>query len=83
MAAITVGATDVVEFDMAGMTNPVIQNLGPGVVYFGIEPDVDDDTGVQLAVGAAYEFRRVFGDGDVIYLISSQSATSVRTLVVA
>lgn len=34
----------------------MIQNLGPGTVYFDAKPDVDINTGIKIPAGQAYEF---------------------------
>lgn len=42
---------------------PVIQNLGPGVLYLGTSSASLSTTGLQLPVGAVYELPAVVQDG--------------------
>lgn len=35
---------------------PILQNLGTGLAYFGDSSSVSATNGIQLAVGAAFEF---------------------------
>lgn len=83
MAAITVGTGTPVAVDLSNLLHPVIQNLGPGVVYLDATADVTANTGVKIDVNVAYEFLRTFNQGGKIYLIASQANTSVRTLAVS
>jgi hypothetical protein len=60
---------------------PVIQNLGPGVVYIGFTSDVSADSGLRIPVDAVYEFP-----GNVqgtLHAVSTLADTDVRVLVVA
>jgi hypothetical protein len=78
MAAITVG-TQAVELDTTSFRNPVIQNLGPGQLYFDWVP-VTAATGFKLMVGAVYEFPRTMPRGHKVYLIASAPNTDVRVI---
>ena len=74
--------TTVVNLDLPRSSRPVIQNLGPGVLYLDSDPDVTVDSGLQLPVGAVYEFFYPLAGQDVgLSLISSLANTDVRVLV--
>lgn len=75
----TVGTTAVALAVAAGKT-PVVQNLGPGVIYLDFVSNVSASTGFEVAVDASFTFPRDL-DG-TCYVISSQAATDVRILVV-
>jgi len=62
---------------------PVLQNLGPGVVYLDTSDDVAVATGLQLPVGAAYEWPHDLSQsGSAIWLVATAADTDVRYLVV-
>lgn len=74
--------TTVVNLDLPRSCRPVIQNLGPGVLYLDSDPDVTVDSGLQLPVGAVYEFAQPLAGNEVsLSLISSLANTDVRVLV--
>lgn len=80
---ITVGTTPV-SLAVDATSTPVIQNLGPGVLYLDNNAALTAATGLQLAVGDSFEFP---GDltyaGSVgIYMLASVAGTDVRVLVV-
>lgn len=82
MAQITVGTT-AVALTFSGRQQPVIQNLGPGIVEVDRDPALTFGTGIQIAVGAAYEFPGALGgssDPDPVYIISDTIDTDVRTM---
>ncbi len=83
MAALTVGTDDAVEFEIRGAHSPIVQNLGPGVLYVGNSPQVTAATGLQIPVGGGFEFQREFDAAEErsLWLIASQAGTDVRTLV--
>lgn len=76
-----VGIT-VVNLDLPRSARPVIQNLGPGVLYLDSDPDVTVNSGLQLPVGAVYEFLMPLAGSDAgLSLISSLANTDVRILL--
>lgn len=80
---VTVGASEPVALDLPGTATPVIQNLGPGDLYFDADPEVSTDTGIRIPVNGGYEFPRDLNLGEgSIYLIASERNTDVRYLVV-
>lgn len=62
-----------------GRIRPVVQNLGPGVVYIDTDGDVDSTSGLQIPVGAVYEFPLSGGDSN-IWLVSTLANTDVRVV---
>lgn len=47
----------------AGTQMPIIQNLGPGDLYVGVEPGNLPNTGLYLPAGAVFELPRVVQEG--------------------
>ena len=79
---LTVG-TAPVELPLGVTTTPVIQNLGPGTVYFDGSNEVTTGTGIQVPLNGSYEFPRDLGlGGGTIWLVSTEAATDVRYLAV-
>jgi hypothetical protein len=79
---VTVGTT-AMKLPVNGSATPVLQNLGPGVLYLDNSPAVDTSTGFQLPAGAVYEFPRDLGaGGGAIYVVASAANTDLRVLVV-
>jgi hypothetical protein len=61
----------------------VLQNLGPGSIYFDIGSDVSTSTGMKLDVYDAYETPlSISGIGGDLFLVASQANTDVRYMVV-
>lgn len=51
--------------------SPLVQNIGPGTVYFDTRRDVTVGTGFRLAAGAAYEFPRDLNQsGGALFLVA-------------
>lgn len=87
MSSLTVGTSTPVQLPMGGSATPLMQNLGPGTIYWANDPAVTvaagAHAGVALAVNAMYQFPSdLSGGAGAIYLISSASATDVRILAV-
>lgn len=59
---------------------PVIQNLGPGVLYVDVDAEVTADSGLRIPVDTAYEWPRDITKS--IYAISDMAGTDVRILLV-
>lgn len=77
-----VGTTPVrVPVDMS--VTPVLQNLGPGNVYWDGDPNVSATTGFKLTPNAAYEFARDLNQGaGSVYLVADAVNTDVRIVSV-
>jgi len=61
---------------------PVIQNLGPGVLYMDASETVDVNTGIRIPVGQAYEFTRTLEvSSGALFLVATQT-TDVRCMEV-
>lgn len=80
---VTVGVT-ATPLVFGGGDTPLIQNLGPGTVYLGRDDTVTAGSGIQLGVGAAYEFPSDLGvsGSSTVYLVSDAAGTDVRYMVV-
>lgn len=81
MTAVTVGTTPVVLDQATGRGRPIIQNLGPGNVYFDSEPTVTASTGIRLVPGAAFEFATGVGVETGLSVVADQANTDVRVIV--
>lgn len=79
MAKVTVGTT-AVELPVDVGETPVIQNLGPGVLYLDVRPDVSSDTGLRVPVDTAYEWPNDITRS--VYAVSDTLDADVRVLVV-
>ena len=80
MATITTAA-GATQLSFTGTQMPVIQNLGPGVLYLGATSDTLSTEGIQLPVGAVYEFPRVVQDGaGAVWIQAIGASCDVRTL---
>jgi hypothetical protein len=61
----------------------VLQNLGPGSIYFDTESDVTTATGMKLVVDDAYETPvSTVGVGGNLFLVADQDNTDVRYMAV-
>lgn len=64
-------------------SSPVLQNLGPGIVYVDHDSGVSEDTGFKLVVNAVYEFPRDLGvGGGNLWVVADAADTDLRILVV-
>jgi len=60
---------------------PIIQNLGPGTLYLNTVTTNIATDGLQLPVGAVYEFPRVVQDGaGAVWIQASGGDCDVRIL---
>lgn len=59
----------------------MLQNLGPGALYFDFASNVTATTGLKLDVGGAFELPRVSAETK-LYAVADQAATDLRYLVV-
>lgn len=77
---IAVGTTPV-QLPYKGHVTPMVQNLGPGVVYFDNDPNVSATTGIQMQVGAVYEFPGdLSGGGGLVWLVANSGTCDVRIM---
>ena len=79
MAKITVGMSPIALPVTRGET-PIIQNLGPGILYLDTRSDVTASTGLLVDVHSAYEWP-----SDVtraVYAVADAEGTDVRVMVV-
>lgn len=60
---------------------PVIQNLGPGILFLDTDGDVDVDSGLKLGVGVVYEFPESGAYSD-IWVVADAEGTDVRIIEV-
>lgn len=75
--------TAAVAANIKSTDSPVIQNLGPGNLYFDFDAAVSASTGFKLEVGMVYEFPRDLSlAGPKLYFIADAANTDVRMLVV-
>lgn len=81
MTSVSVGTAAVNVTDIVARGKPIIQNLGPGNVYFDSQPGVTAASGVKLVVGATYEFAEMLGDETGLSLIADAANTDVRIIV--
>ena len=58
-----VSQDDTIKTEYSGDAQPVVQNLGPGVLYIGSTSNDLFNTGLQLPVGAVYEYPARLIDG--------------------
>lgn len=72
--------TNAVAVPSKGRGRPVIQNLGPGNVYFDSDPGVTTTTGLKIAPEAAYEFSSASALEKGISLIADAANTDVRVV---
>jgi hypothetical protein len=80
MATITTAA-GATQLAYTGTQMPVIQNLGPGVLYLGATSANLSTEGIQLPVGAVYEFPRIVQDGaGAVWIQAIGASCDVRTL---
>jgi hypothetical protein len=76
MQQITV-TTTVASLPLGGNATPILQNLGPGMVYFGPTFSLTAGNGFKLPPGVGYEFPqslRAMSSWDVVYVISDSTA---------
>lgn len=76
----TIGTT-AVKLPFGPADRPVIQNLGPGDLYFGSNDGVGIYTGIKLVVGAGYEFPATLSAipaWDEVWVVASEEGTDVR-----
>ena len=79
---VTVGVVPTQLVSLTGQTTPVLQNLGPGIIYFDHDPAVTAATGLRLGVGDTYEFPRdLVVAGGLLYAVADVD-TDLRILVV-
>lgn len=79
MAALTIGTgASSLSTGVFGRGRIVFQNLGPGVIYFDADAVATTTTGLQLPVGAVYEFPVDTAAEVSLSFISTQASTDLR-----
>jgi hypothetical protein len=76
-------ATDqgAVDTGYTGTMQPIIQNLGPGVLYVGNLPTNLTTTGLYLPAGAVYEFPATLVEGGgKVYIQADVASCDVRII---
>ena len=63
MVKVTV-TTSAVSLPIGNNARPLLQNLGPGVVYFGPDLSVSANNGFKLLPGMGYEFPNTLREMD-------------------
>lgn len=80
---ITVGTSETqLKDNFSPNSKLIIQNLGPGKVYFDTTPSVTESSGIQLSVGVAYEFNINVAYAANVSLIADTPDTDVRIIEV-
>ena len=74
-------STTSVQVPSAGRSRLILQNLGPGTVYFDTDGDVDTVSGIELAVGDIFEFETSSGD-DNVWVVATLPSTDLRVVEV-
>lgn len=75
--------TEPVHLPIPADSTPIVQNLGPGVLYLDHDPEVSVDTGLKVPVDTGYEFARDLSQGGgQVYAVADADDTDVRILVV-
>jgi len=72
-----------VDSGFTGTQQPIIQNLGPGIVYIGPWNNATTLTsdGLKLAVNAVYEFPATLVEGPAkVYITTDTNSTDVRMI---
>lgn len=79
---LSVGTTPV-QLPLRGRSRPMMQNLGPGNIYFDNNIDVSVETGVMMAVGSVYEFPDdLQRGGGLIWFVADQDDCDLRFMSV-
>ena len=73
-----VGTTPIPLLGRIGQGRPLVQNLGPGKVYFDTDADVSVETGFELGVGAAFEFAEDSNVTPSVYVVADTADTELR-----
>jgi hypothetical protein len=74
-------AQGAVDLGYSGTQRPIVQNLGPGVLYIGSTSSNLLTEGIQVPVNAAYELPDVLvGGAGRLYAQASGDSCDVRTL---
>ena len=76
-------ANTAVDSGFTGTQQPIIQNLGPGVVYIGPWDNATTLTsdGLKLTVNTVYEYPATLVEGaNKIYLVADTNSTDVRMI---
>lgn len=73
--------TDPMPLPFDARATPMIQNRGPGPVYFDSSPDVSPDSGIEMPEGAVYEFPADLGaGGGRVYFVAADGEVDLRVM---
>jgi hypothetical protein len=65
----------------AGTTRPIVQNLGPGILWLGTSSTTLETYGLKLPVNAVYELpAELFEGAGAIYLKATDGNCDVRII---
>jgi hypothetical protein len=65
----------------SGSQQPIIQNLGPGVLYIGSNGTDLENTGLYLPAGAIYEYPATLVNGaGSVWLLATLDTVDVRII---
>lgn len=74
-------AQGAVDTGYTGTTQPIIQNLGPGVLYVGTSSANLTTTGIYLPAGAVYEFPAPLVEGgNAVWIQAGVDQCDVRII---
>jgi len=76
MAKMIVGTTPI-KLENLDARHIIFQNIGPGILYFGNEPDVSPDDGFRVEILGAYETPGMAGYLE-LYVVADQADTDMR-----
>ena len=75
---LTVGTVPV-RVPITARQRPLIQNLGPGVIYFDNAQTVSADASIKMDVGVVYEFPADLGEGvGALWVVADQAGCDLR-----
>lgn len=81
MAQVTVGTTAQL-LTLSGRGHIILQNLGPGNIFFDVDATAASTTGVQIPAGNLYEFLTDAADETQYSVIADAAGTDVRYMIV-
>ena len=74
-------AAGIVDSGYIGTNQPIIQNLGPGVLYVGPYSTNLSTNGLKLPVNAVYEYPKTLVEGDAkVYIQAIGDSCDVRMM---
>ena len=74
-------AAGIIDTGFSGTNQPIIQNLGPGVLYVGPYSTDLGTKGLRLPVNAVYEYPKTLVEGDAkVYIQAIGDSCDVRMM---